>query len=205
MKKVIITFFFIFFLASGYCCGNAFSLQEQAAIDLCVFTEVNEGIIDLLWLKADALWHKGKYGEIFPVLRLITLISPAQIQAWSLGGWFLINGIAPQLSEEQAGKIKEYAVDFLKEGVKKNPEDYKLYWELAWIYYNDENFSESLKYLDQAGKYSHPFHVENLKAHIYMKTGQKEKAVSAWEEVKKRYPEREGIAEKFLKRLKNGS
>lgn len=203
MKK-----FFIFFLIfTGICLSEDFNqkeinLKEQAVIDFLNFPNIKEPVVDLLYLRIDYLWHYGEYSKIFPIFYLITKILPDDINAYSTGGWFLINGIAPKYEGEKKEKIKKYAIDFMEEGLKKNPDDYRLYWEIAWFYYNENQFEKSIKYLNQAEKYPHPFYVENLKAHIYMKTGEKEKAIKEWEKIKERYPERKDIAERFINILK---
>lgn len=181
---------------------NGISLKEQASIDLCNFPDITEGFIDLLYLRIDYLWHYGEYSKIFPVFNLITKILPEDVNAYCLGGWFLISGIAPKYDGEKKDKIKKYAIEFMEKGLKENPYDYRLYWELAWFYYNEDQYEKSLKYLQEAEKYKHPFFVENLKAHIYMKIGEKEKAIKMWNKIKQMYPERKDLAEKFINILK---
>lgn len=198
MKNFVISFI----LFSGILFSQTINLSTQTPLDLCNIFEIKEGIVDILYLKVDNLWHKGKYEKIFPVINLIAQIYPSEIEAYSVGSWFLINGIAPKLGKEKKKEIKNYAINFLKKGIEKNPDNYKLYWELAWIYYTEKEYDLALKYLEQAEKYPHRFFVENLKAHIFMKKGEKEKAIKEWEKIKEKYPEQKNVAEKFIKKLK---
>ncbi len=201
MKKSI---FILLMCCNFIFCGENWeiSLKQQTIIDLCNFPSLTEGMVDLLYLTVDNYWHSGEYSKIFPVFYLITKISPKDINAYVIGGWFLINGIAPKYEGKKKEEIKKYGVEFMKKGIRENPDDYRLYWEIAWFYYKENKFEEALNYLNMAEKYPHPYYVENLKAHIYMKTDRKEKAIKMWEKIKEIYPERKEIAEKFLKKLK---
>jgi len=199
MKKIFLCFIFNLFLVNAQ--NIEITLKEQAVIDFLNFPDLTEGIVDLLYLTVDNYWHFGEYSRIFPVFHLIAEIKPDDINAYTLGGWFLINGIAPKYDGKKREEIKDYAVEFMKKGISKNPNDYRLYWEIGWFYYSEREFDKAIEYLNKAEKYEHPFYVENLKAHIYMKKGEVEKAISEWEKIKEKYPERREIAEKFIKKL----
>ncbi len=200
MKKIFLFFFITFFFVQTENIG--INLKEQAVIDFFNYPDLSEGIIDLLYLTLDNYWHLGEYTKIFPVIYLITKIRPDDLNAYALGGWFLINGIAPKYKEKKKEEIKNYAVEFMKKGISKKVEDYRLYWEIAYFYYNEGDFDKAIEYLHKAENYEHPYYVENLKAHIYMKKGEIEKAINEWEKIKGKYPERKEIAEKFIKQLK---
>lgn len=203
MKKII--FILLIFLISILFSQEKeeINLKQQAVIDLCNYPKLTEAQIDLLYLTVENYWHSGEYFKIFPIFYLITKISPDDINAYVLGGWFLINGIAPKYQAKRKEEIKNYAVEFMKDGIKKNPYDYRLYWEIGWFYYNEKRYDLALDYLEKAEKYEHPFYIENLKANIFMKINEKEKAIKEWEKIKEKYPERKEIAEKFIKKLKN--
>lgn len=200
MKKIA----FILFLFSGLIYGEEkeIDLKSQAIIDMCNYPDLTEGIVDLLYLSVDNFWHYGEYSKIFPLFYLITKILPTDVNAYVMGGWFLINGIAPKYKGKEKERIKNYAVEFMKKGIEKNPNDYRLYFELAWFYYNEGKFEEAIEYLNIAENFPHPFYVESLKGHIYTKRNEKEKAINVWEKIKEKYPEMKDIAERNLKRLK---
>lgn len=181
------------------------TLKEQAAIDLCSYPSLKEGVIDLLYLHLDKLWHDGKYSKIFPVLKLITVISPSETEAWSLGGWFLINGIAPKLSGKEKERILNYALDFLKEGISKNPDNEQLYLEIAMYYYNKDEYQTAISYLEKIEPEIPSFHFLHLKAHIYRKLGENRKAVEMWEKIKEKFPYMMDVADRFIMELKDDS
>ncbi|MCM8767961.1 MAG: hypothetical protein NC921_04165 [Candidatus Omnitrophica bacterium] len=200
--RILSIIFLLVFSSIVFCEDIEIGLKKQAAIDLCNFPDLTEGIVDLLYLTVDNYWHLGEYSKIFPVFNLITKILPEDTNAYLTGGWFLINGIASKYQGEKKEKIKNYALEFMKKGIRKNPQDYRIYFEIAWFYFNEKKYKEALEYLEMAEKFEHSFYVENLKAHIYMKMNEKERAIKEWETIKEKYPERKEIAEKFIKLLK---
>ncbi|MBN1444711.1 MAG: hypothetical protein JW957_01220 [Candidatus Omnitrophica bacterium] len=147
--------------------GEDIVLTQQAALDLCSFPNLTEGIIDMLYLSTDKFWHEGDYKKVFPVLKLITTVKPSEVNAWALGGWFLINAVAPPLPEKEKNKVIEYAIKFSKEGIKNNPENSTLYMELAMHYFRTGDYEKALPLLENGEKYTHSFHLLHLKAHIY--------------------------------------
>ncbi|MCM8786385.1 MAG: hypothetical protein NC899_09190, partial [Candidatus Omnitrophica bacterium] len=99
MRKLSVVFF-LFFSLIVFGEDVEIGLKNQAAIDLCNFYDLTEGIVDILYLTVDNYWHSGEYSKIFPVFYLITKILPEDINAYLIGGWFLINGIAPKYQGE---------------------------------------------------------------------------------------------------------
>jgi tetratricopeptide (TPR) repeat protein len=182
-------------------------LTQQAALDLCSFHGLAEGVIDILYLNADEFWHKGDYKSVFPVLKLITAIKPGEVHAWALGSWFLINAVAPPLKEKEKKKVIEYAIKFSEEGIKKNPGDATLYMELAMHYFRTGNYEKALSLLEDGERCPHSYHLLHLKAHIYRKLGMKEEELKEWEKIERAFPEMKDVAEKFIREIRedNGS
>jgi len=195
-------FICLFFISISFAEELDILLPHQAAIDLCSYPSIKEGVIDLLYLDVDTLWHEGQYSQIFPVLKLITTISPGEVEAWVLGGWFLINGIAPELSGKEKGKIVNYAIEFWKQGLKANPGEPRLYMELAMYYYNKQDYKTALTYLEKIEIDVPSYHFLYLKAHIYQKLGKRKEAIDVWERIKKNFPEMVNVADRFIKELK---
>ncbi len=177
-------------------------LTQQAALDLCSFPNLTEGVVDILYLSTDEFWHKGDYKRVFPVLKLITAIKPGEVHAWALGSWFLINAVAPPLKEKEKKKVIEYAIKFSEEGIKKNPGNATLYMELAMHYFRTGNYEKALSLLEDGEKYPHSYHLLHLKAHIYRKLGMKEEELKEWEKVKKSFPEMRNVAERFIMEIR---
>lgn len=202
MKRCTILVLLTVFLFMSPPVSSEITLSQQAALNLCSFPGIREGIIDLLYLSVDEFWHRGDYKSVFPVLRLITKIAPGELEAWAMGGWFLVNAVAPSLSGEEKKRVTEYAVEFMNAGINANPENSRMYWELANYYYRTGFYDRALTYLEKGEQYPHTFHLVHLKAHIYQKKGMNREAVKEWEKMREKFPEMKGVAERFLKELK---
>lgn len=175
-----------------------FSQPEIVAIQLLDISNHTEPVINIINLRIDWLWHTGKYEKIFPLFYLISRLDPQDEENWATGGWFLINCIAPAKDSNEKKETKQKGIEFLKEGLSHNPDSYRLYWEIAWIYFIWGNLEESLSYLDEAIKYEHPSYVENTRAHVLEKLGRIDDAIKQWKEVKNKFPEMRFVAERFI-------
>lgn len=205
MKCLAVCVFILSIATASFSDNLEILLPHQAAIDLCSYPSVREGVIDLLYLYVDELWHRGEYSKIFPSLKLITVISPGEVEAWTLGGWFLINGIAPKLSGKEKEKVVNYAIEFMKMGIKANPEDARLYMELAIYYNNKQDYKTAISYLEKIEMEPPSYHFLHLKAHIYQKLGRKQEAIDVWERIRKDFPWMGNVAERFIRELKDAS
>ncbi|HOQ82028.1 MAG TPA: hypothetical protein PLL89_03095 [bacterium] len=177
---------------------KAIAQPEMVAFRLMDITDQMDPVINIINLPIDKLWHQGRYEEIFPLFYLITRLDPYDEEAWSTGGWFLINCIAPAkpISEKKKWQIK--GIEFLKEGLKYNDNTYRLYWELAWIYYQWGELETAIEYLDNAINFEHPAYVENTRAHVLEKLGRINDAIIQWKQIKEKFPEMRLVAERFI-------
>ena len=189
-------FFFFLILPLGVC-----AQPEQVAIQLLDITNQREPVINIINLKIDQLWHSGRYEKIFPLFHLVVRLDPLDEEAWATGGWFLIYCVAPMTGFPESEKIKQKGIEFLKEGLTHNFDSYRLYWELAWIYYARGEFGNAVAYLDKAIQYEHPAYVENTRAHALEKLGRIDEAIKQWQEIRKKFPEMRFVAERFILNL----
>jgi len=179
----------------------AHTQPEQVAVQLLDITNQRDPVINIINLKIDQLWHSGRYEKIFPLFHLVVRLDPEDQEAWATGGWFLIYCIAPMKRFPDNEKIKQKGMEFLKEGLSHNPNSYRLYWELGWIYYISGEFENAIAYLDKAIQYEHPAYVENTRAHALEKLGRIDDAIKQWQEIKKKFPEMRYVAERFILNL----
>ncbi|HPP12959.1 MAG TPA: hypothetical protein PKW42_09535, partial [bacterium] len=145
-------------------------------------------------------WHAGEYRKILPLFFLLSRVDPEDLDAWATGAWFLVNGLAPAYPK-QKDEFLNKAVKFLEEGISYHRENYRLYWELGWLWYREGKLPQALKYLEMAEKFPHPFYVASTRAHVLMALGQKEEAIAQWKSVAERFPEQRPLAERFLQKL----
>ncbi len=79
----------------------------------------------------------GKEREILPWLKLSAELDPQLLDTYTVGAYYLAN---------QLGKVKE-AKEFLREGLRANPESYELLFSLGEICYRNEHDSTSARNL----------------------------------------------------------
>ncbi len=88
---------------------------------------------DVLWLKSDEWWHKGKADRMIPLLKLVTWLDPGFIDGWKIAGWHWAYNLRVQApTPEEKDECMQNGLNFLEEGVAWNPEKHELYFELGW-------------------------------------------------------------------------
>jgi len=97
--------------------------------------------------KLDLLW---------PLLDIATTLDPQLIVAYRFGSTFL--GEKPPAGAGQP----ELAVELLKQGLKENPDEWRLYYDLGFVYYVDmKDYAKASAAFEEGSK--------NPKAYIWMK------------------------------------
>jgi len=118
-----------------------FTGQIRNAPPLVVFTTVAMGsfrglVADLLWLRADSLKTKQSYYEMVQLAQWITDLQPSFSGATAFLAWNMAYNISVTCSDfgdrwrwvnEGIKLLRDKAIDY-------NPDDPKLYKELAWIF-----------------------------------------------------------------------
>jgi tetratricopeptide (TPR) repeat protein len=121
---------------------------DATEIMLGMLGELRYTLAAFVWLKADFYHHEYEYGgkdwrrneSLMALIRLVTLLDPHFVQAYDFGGYHL--GI-------NLGKPLE-AMNFLEEGIKNNPDNFQLIWEMGYLLTNQKKYSEALPYLLKA-------------------------------------------------------
>ncbi|MFH1452412.1 MAG: hypothetical protein ABIH00_00305 [Armatimonadota bacterium] len=140
-KKIIIFTMLIFFVFSVLL-GNQLSRYRYINYESKTFKtedmtrrlisgalgEFSKTLAAYLWLKCDFYWHEYKGNwmqnkEIIPLIKLVTILDPNQIQAYDFGGYQL----AMNFGEVHKG------LSFLKEGLEFNPRNPDLNFTYALI------------------------------------------------------------------------
>lgn len=108
----------------------------------------------ILWLKVDNYHHEAEWADspelqkgkdILVLIRLITWLDPHFVEAYVVGGWELI----------MIGK-KEEGLEFLKEALERNPENYFIVKELAFEYlFSLKKYQQAVKYAQLGLEYVH--------------------------------------------------
>ncbi len=117
------------------------SVCLENASPLIVFTTVALGgfrgiIADVLWMRAIELQAQGKFFELVQLTDWITKLEPRFTTVWAFHAWNMVYNISilfPDL--EDRWRWVQQGIQLLRdEGLKFNPNDPRLYWELGWLY-----------------------------------------------------------------------
>ena len=98
---------------------------DQLLFALAGFREMIAG---LLWVRADSYFDEGNYDAILPMIRIVTLLDPKQIDVYSTGMWH----IAYNFTDEAQRSDRRYVAPALalgKEGAAHNDYTYELFFE----------------------------------------------------------------------------
>ncbi len=177
-----------------------------------------------VWIQVDRYWHQGMMYRMIPLMRTCVTLDPNFVDAYLLGAWHLAyNATAKMIDTPQAlktwhpkyqvclGEKELYyylAVDFLQDGIQKNPDNYKLYFDLGYAVYKNklQDYANAIKYLTPATyKMYHDRWVPRQLFLCRELDGQYEKALEGWQQYIKEYPETQSALEtapRFIKRNK---
>jgi len=121
---------------------------DQMLFALSGFREMIAGI---LWVRADAFFDSGNYDAILPIIRLVTLLDPNEIDVYATGMWH----IGYNFTDEEQRSDRRYIPSALalgKEGSEKNPDTYELFFETGWMWYHkiDDDYENAVSWFEKA-------------------------------------------------------
>ena len=94
-------------------------------------------IVDYLWINADKLKEHRQYEEINALLNLIARLQPKLVDVWSYNAQIMAYSISRgQDTLESRWAWLEAGINYLKEGLKWNPDNASLMQDIAFIYYH---------------------------------------------------------------------
>lgn len=152
---------------------------QQLLFALAGFREMIAGI---LWVRADSFFDTGNYDAILPIIRLVTILDPHQIDVYATGMWH----IGYNFTDEQSRGDRRYVPSALalgREGARKNPETYELFFETGWMWYHriDDNPDQAVYWFQEAHKRADmQVARKNLLAAAYQRAGQVNEALELW-------------------------
>lgn len=153
---------------------------EQLFFALAGFREMVAGI---LWVRADTFFDEGNYDAILPIIRLVTMLDPRQIDVYATGMWH----IAYNFTDEQSRSDRRYIPSALalgKEGARNNDYTYELFFETGWLWYHkiDDDYSNAVKWWEDAQtKEDMQTARQNILAAAYMRDGKLREAIKLYE------------------------
>ncbi|MBS1714135.1 MAG: hypothetical protein JST30_07330 [Armatimonadetes bacterium] len=118
---------------------------------LFVFAGFRELIAGILWVKADNFFDEGNFDAILPIVRLVTLLDPHNIDVFDTGMWH----IAYNFTDEGSRSDRRYipsAVALGVEGTKANPNTYELFYATGWLYHHkiEDDYADAQKWFEEA-------------------------------------------------------
>ena len=157
---------------------NAMSPDQILAV-LAGFREITAGI---LWVKADSFFDQGNYDAILPLIRLVTLLDPNEIDVYATGMWH----IGYNFTDEEQRSDRRYLPSALalgKEGTRQNPDTYELFFEEGWLWYHkiDDDYDQAVNWFNQAQQRKDMLTArKNLLGMAYQRTGEVNKSVDTY-------------------------
>jgi hypothetical protein len=178
-------------------------------------------VASFIWVQVDRYWHSGMLYRMVPLMNTVVTLDPNFIDAYLVGAWHLAYNATAGMpdtpmhlrewSEEyQAciGRKERYlhmAIAYLRDGIRKNPRNYKLYFDLGFAIYKEKmkDYENAVKYLAEAIKLPHELWVPR-QLYICMElNGQYEEARAGWQDYMRRFPTTttgSDVAPRFIKR-----
>jgi len=177
---------------------------------------------NFVWLQVDRYWHMGMMHRMIPLMKTCVVLDPNFVDAYLLGSWHLAYNVTAKMPETPpalkqwhpsyqacVGEKETYyyiAADFLKDGVRNNPRNYKLYFDLGFAVYNEKlhDYPNSVKYLEEAVRQPHERWVPRMLYKALEQNEQYAEAKAGWDDYSKRFPDTPGAlltAQRAIERL----
>ncbi len=171
----------------------------------------------LIWLEVDRYWHQGLLYRMVPLMRTCVALDPNFVEAYLIGAWHLAYNATAKLPDTPQhlkkwnpkynaclGEKETFyylGIDFLKRGIRHNPRDYKLYFDLGFAIYKNKlnDYPNAVKYLTEAVRVPHERWVRRQLYICQELNGQYEEALAGWQDYIKRFPDNP-VALRFILR-----
>jgi hypothetical protein len=115
--------------------------ELRDAPPLVLFTTVALGgfrglAADLLWIRATDLQDEGRYFEVVQLSDWISKLEPQISEVWAFLAWNMAYNISVMFpAPEDRWRWVQHGLNLLRvDGLRYNPDDPHLYWELGWLY-----------------------------------------------------------------------
>ncbi len=193
------------------------AVQDSGANLFNVFFGFRKIAANFLWLQVDRLWHEGNIYAMVPLMRTCVTLDPNFVDAYLLGAWHLAYNATARmpatprhLQEWDAShqtcvgekeKFYYFAVDFLRDGIRSNPRNFKLYFDLGFAVYGEKlaDYENAVRYLEEAVRLPHERWVPRQLFLAYERNDEFTKAFEGWKSYSERFPDNP-VAPRFIER-----
>lgn len=200
--------------------GNEIQYAQITGADVSIFNlffGFRKVAANFVWLQVDRFWHQGMMQRMIPLMKTCVILDPHFVDAYILGSWHLGYNITAQMdptpqpmkrwSEKYQicmGEKEHFyyeAIEYLKDGIRNNPRNYKLYFDLGFGMYKEKlhDYANATKYLAEAVRQQHERWVPRQLYICMSLNGQYEEAMAGWQDYAKKFPENE-VAPRFIQR-----
>lgn len=95
----------------------------------------------------------GTYKLLWPLLNITTQLDPHLIPAYEFGETFLV------AKPPQGAGDPEKAIELARTGIQNNPDDWRLYYDLAFVYYDQNDYRDAAEAFLRGSQLpnTHPF------------------------------------------------
>ena len=176
---------------------------------------------NFIWIQVDRYWHQGENYRMVALMKTCTALDPHFVEAYLIGSWHLSYNVTAKMMDTPwpqrkwdpkynacVGEKEKYyyvAINFLKDGIRNNPRNYKLYFDLGFAVYKQKlkDYQNAVKYLSEAIRQPHDRWVPRQLFICQELNGQYAEALAGWEDYAKRFPETtvgQDVAPRFIKR-----
>ncbi len=120
----------------------------------------------------------GRYELLWPLLNITTELDPRLVPAYEFGGTFLA------AEPPNGAGSPDKAIELVERGIKNNPDDWHLYYDLAYIYYDLKDYPKAANAFERGSKVpnAHPF-LQVLAAQMAQHGGETHTAQMLWSAV----------------------
>ena len=163
---------------------------------------------NFIWIEVDSYWHKGYMHRMIPLMKTCVTLDPQFVDAYMLGAWHLAYNVTAQIPEtpahlktwdekhEACVGEKEgfyyFAADFLQDGIRNNPRNYKIYFDLGFGIYKQKikDYGKAVFYIGEAMRQPHDVWVPRQLYVTQELNGQYAEALAGWKDYQKRFSTR---------------
>ena len=141
-------------------------------------------LADVYWTRAVQYYGSkralggGSYDLLWPLLNITTQLDPHLIPAYEFGGTFLS---APPPS---GAGLPERATELVEYGVRNNPDNWRLYYDLGYLYYDLKDYPKAADAFERGSHVpnAHPF-LKIMAAQAAQHGGEAQTAQMLWSSV----------------------
>lgn len=181
---------------------------QNAGVSLSnIFFGFRKVAANFVWLQVDKYWHQGYNQRMIPLMKTCVALDPSFVDAYLLGAWHMAYNMTAHMVDTpeplkewnpkynlRLGEKELYyhlAIDFLKDGIRKNPRNYKLYFDLGYSIYNlkMKDYANAVKYLSEAIRHRHDRWVPRMLYISLEQNKQYKEALAGWQDHLSKLPD----------------